>query len=164
MLVKFFACPCQGSDEASDVLNRFLASHRIVSVERHFVQDGHNSFWALCVTFMQPAAGRAGTTPLKQGKIDYREVLPAIEFTTFAKLRSLRKQLADREGIPAYAVFTNEQLAAMVRQRVATPTSLRAVAGVGEARATKYDAEFLAIMRLDLPALGSALKAVADAT
>ena len=38
----------------------------------------------------------------------------------FAKLRALRKTLADREGVPAYALFTNEQLADMVRRRITT--------------------------------------------
>ena len=52
-----------------------------------------------------PAEGR------NEGRIDYKEVLSAPEFERFARLRLLRKELAEKEGVPAYAIFTNEQLA-----------------------------------------------------
>ncbi len=45
--------------------------------------------------------------------------------------------------MPPYALFSNEQLAAMVTQRVSTRADLRAIAGVGEARLEKYADEFL---------------------
>lgn len=162
MLVKFFACSCRGDDEGTERLNQFLNGHRISSVEKNFVQDGQTSFWAVCVTYIeQGSTSRAA--PVKRGKIDYREILPEAEFTVFAKLRSVRKLLADRQGVPAYALFTNEQLAAMVQRRVSTQASLREIDGVGEARAEKYGSDFLAILRADLPALVVS-PGVADAT
>jgi len=152
MPVKFFACSCRGDDEATEHLNRFLSGHRIVSVEKNFVQDGQTSFWAVCVTYIeQDSINRPA--PMKRGKLDYREILPEAEFAVFAKLRNVRKLLADKEGVPAYALFTNEQLAAMVQRRVSTLTALREIEGVGGARAEKYGSDFLAILRADLPAL-----------
>ena len=53
---------------------------------------------------------RAATGP----KIDYKEVLNEVDFAVFARLRDLRKVISDKEAIPAYSIFTNEQLAAMV--------------------------------------------------
>ncbi|PPQ28651.1 hypothetical protein CCR94_17160 [Rhodoblastus sphagnicola] len=149
--MKFFACPSLDDDaEASAALNQLLASHRIISVEKNFVQDGQTSFWAICVTYIDHAgASRPPAPATKRGKVDYREILPETEFATFAKLRSLRKFLADREGVPAYALFTNEQLAAMVQRRVASMTALREIDGVGEARAEKYGEDFLAILRAE---------------
>ncbi len=149
MRVKFFACSCQGDDEASESLNRLLNGHKIVSVEKNFVQDGQTSFWALCVTYIEQNA-ESRPAPMKRGKVDYREILPESEFAVFAKLRNLRKLLADREGVPAYALFTNEQLATMVQRRVLTQAALREIDGVGEARAQKYGGQFLAILQADL--------------
>jgi superfamily II DNA helicase RecQ len=152
MRIKYFACSCRGDDEASESLNQLLNNHKIVSIEKHFVQDGPTSYWALCVTYIeQNADSRPGQ--IKRGKIDYRELLPDNEFAVFAKLRNLRKMLADREGVPAYALFTNEQLAAMVQRRVSTPKALREIEGVGDARAQKYGDEFIAILRAGLPSL-----------
>ena len=49
-------------------------------------------------------------------RIDYREVFNASEYALFDKLRNLRKELAEKSGIPVYAVFTNEQLGYMVKK------------------------------------------------
>jgi superfamily II DNA helicase RecQ len=78
--------------------------------------------------------------------VDFKEVLSEAEFAVFARLRALRKQLAEAEGVPAYALFTNEQLAEMVQQRVSTATGLRQIAGVGEARVEKYGPAFLDLL------------------
>jgi superfamily II DNA helicase RecQ len=53
----------------------------------------------------------------KKGRIDYREILPSEDFLVFVKLRDLRKQMAQAEAAPVYTIFTNDQLAEMVRRR-----------------------------------------------
>ena len=103
MLLRFFTVPLCGGEEAAEELNRFLGAYRIVTIDRQFVQDGPNSVWALCVTYVQ-ASSRALSG--KRGKIDYRDVLSEPDFAVFARLRALRKTLADKEGVPAYALFT----------------------------------------------------------
>lgn len=127
-------------------MNRFLDGHRVVAIDRQFVQDGPNSAWALCITYLQ-SSGRP--PPGRRGRIDYREVLSEPDFTVFAKLRALRKTLADTEGVPAYALFTNEQLAEMVQRRVRTLSALREIDGVGEGRVEKYGKEFIDILQAD---------------
>jgi len=129
MQLKFFTIPVHGNDASQEDLNRFLNAHRIVSVERSFVQDGANSAWALCVSFEPAGAGRP--QPGRRGKVDYREVLSEQDFAVFARLRTLRKALAEAEGVPAYALFTNEQLAAMVQRRPGSLAELGELAGAG---------------------------------
>jgi superfamily II DNA helicase RecQ len=65
----------------------------------------------------------------------------------FARIRTLRKELAEGEGVPPYALFTNEQLAEMVQRRVQTAAALREIAGVGEARVEKYGQPLLRLLR-----------------
>jgi superfamily II DNA helicase RecQ len=146
MQVRFFTVPLHDGEPAAEELNTFLNAHRIIAVDRQFVHDGPNSAWAVCVSYVQ-----ASTRPPsgKRGKIDYRDVLSETDFAVFAKLRALRKTLADKEGVPAYALFTNEQLAGMVQRRVRTASALREIDGVGEARAGKYGEDFLGILRAD---------------
>lgn len=145
MRLRFFTIPLQGGEETAEELNRFLASHRILAIDRSFVQDGANSAWALCVSF-ESAEGRPSPSK-RSGKIDYREVLDAQDFAVFAQLRTLRKALADSEGIPAYAVLTNEQLAELVQRRVQTTIALQEIPGIGEARIEKYGEHFLSLLR-----------------
>ncbi|MEO1610536.1 MAG: HRDC domain-containing protein [Pseudomonadota bacterium] len=122
-----------------------MSQHRIAAVERKFVEDGANSFWALCISVErggQKASGSVG----KRSSVDYREVLNETDFAIFSQLRALRKQLAEREGVPPYAIFTNEQLAKIVQGRVLTKAALKDIDGIGDARVEKYAAPFLSIM------------------
>lgn len=131
-------------------LNSFISRHRIVTIERRFVEQGMDSFWALCVDFLHgdPSTGATHGAPGRnERKVDYKEVLKPDEFEVFSKLRDLRKQIADKEAVPVYAVFTNEQLAAMVQTQADSKTKLKAIDGVGEARCEKYGEAFLALLR-----------------
>lgn len=153
----FFIVPALTPQAAQAELNAFLQQNRVVHVEKQWVADAAASFWSLCVTVVdgpgplpanlrapgQGARGGGGTAG--GGKIDYREVLNEADFTVFAELRNLRASIAQAEGVPPYALFSNEQLASMVRQRVATAEQLRAIDGVGEARVAKYAERFLAL-------------------
>jgi superfamily II DNA helicase RecQ len=149
MQYRFFTVPVWDSGEAGAELNRFLNGHRILAVERQFVQDAGNSVWAICVTFEtgETALPMRGSPVPRRGKIDFREILSEPEFAVFARMRALRKERADAEGIPAYAVFTNEHMAEMVQKRIVTAAALQAISGIGEARVAKYGGPFLAMIK-----------------
>ena len=87
--------------------------------------------------------GRADGKP----KVDYKEVLSEADFAVFSRLRVLRKEVAEREGLPVYAVFTNEQMAAMVTGRADSLAALGKIDGIGAARVEKYGAAFLAALQ-----------------
>lgn len=115
MPLKFFHISSRDSAPMEAELNSFISRHRIVTIERRFVEQGMDSFWALCVDFLhgEPSAGATHGAPGRsERKVDYKEVLKPEEFEVFSKLRDLRKQIADKEAVPVYAVFTNEQVAA----------------------------------------------------
>jgi superfamily II DNA helicase RecQ len=148
MALKFFTIPIRDVAHGEGELNSFLSSHRVLALDRQFVNLGENSFWTICVDYLPPSStGDAGHGGDRKGRIDYREVLPPEAFAVFAKLRDLRKQLAQSEAVPIYTIFTNEQLAEMVRRRVSTKTDLEAIAGVGDARIGKYGEQFLAAVK-----------------
>ena len=150
MKLRFFAVPMLDGDEESQELNRFLATNRVLLVERHFVSDGPRSAWAVCVSYLD----RGGRPAPEQGqgkRVDYREILSEFDFAVYAKLRSLRKSMAEKDGLPAYTLFTNEQLAAMVQQRATSLKVLEEIPGVGAARVKKYGAAFLEILKASQP-------------
>ncbi|MBR5307505.1 MAG: DNA helicase RecQ [Clostridia bacterium] len=73
------------------------------------------------------------------------------EFTSesaelYEKLRSLRYEIAAREKIPAYAVFSNAALSDMVKRMPTTMDEFLEVFGVGEAKARKYGKAFLDVI------------------
>jgi len=141
MALKFFLVPVRDFEPAEMELAAFVRSHRVLAIERHWVDQGNASFWAICVDFSETtSSGR--DTPSRQGtqrnKVDYKEVLSEQEFAIFAQLRDLRKEIAQIEAIPVYTVFTNSQLAQIVQQRVRSVTDLSKIDGVGAARIEKY--------------------------
>jgi superfamily II DNA helicase RecQ len=128
-----------GDPAGLEELNRFLRGHRILSVDRHF----EAGVWHFCVCHLP-----GGFSPVAQSgaKVDYRAELDAATFAVFSRLREARKALADREGMPPYALFTNEQLAEVARRLPRTLTALREVPGIGEVRAERYGAAVLAVI------------------
>lgn len=146
MALKFFVVPVRQSAPAEDELNAFMHSQRVLVVDRKFVDLGDNSFWSICIDYLPAHPGEAASDIGKKGRIDYREVLAPDEFAMFTKLRDLRKQLAQAESVPVYAIFTNDQLAEMVRGRVGTKSDMERIAGVGDGRIGKYADKFLAVL------------------
>lgn len=89
----------------------------------------------------------ANATRLRVRTKDYKELLSPEDFAVFVKLRDLRKEIAQADAVPVYAIFTNEQLARMVETRVTSAAGLEAIAGVGDARIAKYGERFLACLQ-----------------
>ena len=138
MQLKLFIVPVKNLSLPEGEMNAFLRSHRVLAVRKEFVADGENSFWTFCVEYLESAPAGQAPAGGKLPKVDYKEVLKPEEFEVFSRLRDWRKGVAEAEGVPVYVVFTNEQLAEMVKKKVSTKTALKEIEGVGEARIEKY--------------------------
>lgn len=70
-------------------------------------------------------------------------------------LKQLRKQLAERENVPAYHIFSDASLEEMVQQRPTTLGDFNTIKGVGQIKLEKYGRVFVALIRfvLKLPKL-----------
>jgi superfamily II DNA helicase RecQ len=141
MKLHFFSVPMHGPAPAA--LDALLASARVATIDRHFVADGPNSQWAICVTTLDGPASPA-TESSSRPRVDYREKLPPEQFERFARLRALRKQMAQAEGVPPYAIFNDEQLAQIAMDPAMALSTLAGLPGVGPNRVEKYGAAFLA--------------------
>ncbi len=127
-----------GDPGGCDELNRFLAGHRVLTVQRELIQNGSGSCWAFCLEYLDTGRVSGGAGSSRRPKIDYKEVLPPAQFAVFARLRECRKGLAAKEGLPAFAVCTDEQLAAMAREETLDKGKLLAIDGFGEGKAERY--------------------------
>ena len=146
MQIKLFAVRLWTPAGEESEMNSFLRSHRVLTVRKEFVADGGNSCWAFCVEYLEgePAGGlRLGVKP---PKVDYREVLKPEEFELFSRLRDWRKGVAEKEGVPVYAVLTNEQLAQVVQGKRASKVDLKEIDGIGDARVEKYGESLLRVL------------------
>lgn len=65
----------------------------------------------------------------------------------FAKLRKLRKSIADEEGIPPYVVFNDATLQEMAEQMPTTARDMLSVNGVGQRKLERFGSPFLHLIR-----------------
>jgi hypothetical protein len=99
MAYRFFQVPVRDSGAAEEELNRFLRSHRVLSVDRRWVDLGTESYWSFCVDYLETASVSGASLRLPgeaRGKVDYREVLNPEQFAAFVRLRALRQAVSIR--------------------------------------------------------------------
>ena len=86
MRLRFFTVPVFDSKEAQDELNIFLASHVVVHIDRQFVQDAKmGSMWSICVSYQVSEEAGKTETSVKNGRIDYRELLSESDFVVYVE-------------------------------------------------------------------------------
>ncbi len=81
-------------------------------------------------------------------KFTKSSVVQSLEYDNalFAKLRAKRKELADRDGIPPYIIFSDKSLIDMCQRRPRTKAEFARVYGVGEQKLQKFGDLFLRLI------------------
>jgi ATP-dependent DNA helicase RecQ len=68
------------------------------------------------------------------------------EQVLFDKLREKRKELASREKVPPFVVFSDQTLVFMAKQKPRDLTEFAQISGVGSVKLNKYAKDFLAVI------------------
>ncbi|MES2705537.1 MAG: RecQ family ATP-dependent DNA helicase [Verrucomicrobiota bacterium] len=71
---------------------------------------------------------------------------PGFDETLYAKLRELRSTLANRDGVPPFAIFNNQTLEFLTRLRPVTPAAGRRIRGISDIKAARYLQHFLDVI------------------
>ena len=153
MKLRFFSINALDPEADQAALDAFCTQHRLVAIDKHFVTRSDVCYWSVCVTYLEkstsPTISKPNQTINKRGQVDYREVLNDQDFAVYAKLRNLRKLISDAESTPVYAIVSNDQMAAMVTNRVNSLTALGAINGIGDAKLEKYGKRFLEVLQTE---------------
>jgi ATP-dependent DNA helicase RecQ len=64
----------------------------------------------------------------------------------FERLRTLRKEIADSKGVPAYVVFTDSTLQDMVEQKPVSQAAMLRISGVSQEKFKQYGTAFINAM------------------
>lgn len=153
-MIRIFAIAIPNDGATEEELNRFLVSHRIVSVRTQWVMRGDVPYEVFTVEYAGTAAiegNRLQSTAIENSgtaRPDYRKLLTQEQFVRYCKMRDERKKIADGEAVKAFVVFTNEQLASIAKMENPTLADLKKIDGIGEARVEKYGARIIDCIRL----------------
>lgn len=141
--IKIFTIPLGAENGAEEELNLFLKSHKVVDIKREMAMVNGSSSWSFCISYLP--LGRSGDPSARNvssSKVDYREVLQPEEFKRFSLYRKVRKEIADKDAVPAYAVFTDAELAAIAKMETVTLAQMSKIDGIGAKRCEKYGSYF----------------------
>ena len=87
----------------------------------------------------QPKAKRKKRAPATLAELEGEQ-----EEALYEVLRTLRTELASRQGVPPYVIFNNRTLVEMTKLRPRDRVALSQVIGVGETKLERYGDDFLA--------------------
>lgn len=139
MQLKIFDITSVGSEEMMEMVNKFLRSNKVLDIDRQFYYSSDKvGHWSLLVTYLPQNNVPVSGSFEKREKVDYKSVLTEADFDKFSRLRALRKQLAESDAVPAYAVFTDAELAQIARLPSIDALSVLKIEGIGEKRLEKY--------------------------
>ena len=116
MQIKLFTIPIFNNEEMLAEMNKFLACNKILEIDQHFSNIEKGGYW----------------------KVDYKQKLNDSEFKVFSILRECRKILASEDTVPAYAVFTDEELAYISQRPSIEAQKLISIKGIGDKKVEKY--------------------------
>lgn len=149
MQIRLFTIPIGDGGAAQQEMNTFLRSNRILEVEQQLVHNEHGAFWCFCVRYLEHAYPVAQESRVK---VDYRQVLDEATFRKFTHLREIRKSVAAQEGVSAYVVFTDEELAELAKLEEITVKNMLGIRGIGEKKIERFARYFLPEQESDAPA------------
>ncbi|MBL7773177.1 MAG: HRDC domain-containing protein [Chitinophagaceae bacterium] len=141
MQLKIISVPVIGGEMETETINVWIKQSKVISLDKQLVCVGSMYYWSFCFQFLEGAIpGRNLKYP---EKVDYRMVLEEDVFKRFAALREIRKEIAKAEAIPAFAIFTDAELAEMAKVEILTSEVMQNIQGIGEKKIEKYGSKFL---------------------
>ena len=121
--------PAFGGEQEEEELNKFLRSHRILQMERHFVSE-QGGYWAIMVDY---TGGDPIAEAPPQGRREKKD--PSVELNEEEKMRynlyrDVRNRIAKEKVVAPYLIFTNEELAILARLPVVNEETVKGIKGI----------------------------------
>jgi superfamily II DNA helicase RecQ len=135
-------------------LRDFIQDKEVLQVRDHLLIRSEIPYLILVVKYYpfriehNPATKTSShSVNTKQSDADaWKKDLNESDLPLFNRLRDWRSERCKKDGIPPYLIFTNLQLAEIVKAKPQSLAALAKIDGVGPGKIEKYSFEILAIM------------------
>jgi superfamily II DNA helicase RecQ len=134
MQIKLFTIPIISVNDYNEELNLFLRTNKIIEIEKQLIQTSDSAYWCIYISYI---TSNSYENTAKE-KIDYIKVLDPAIFARFSKLREIRKKIASDDGVSAFVVFTDAELAEIAKLPELSTGKLKTIKGIGDKKAEKY--------------------------
>lgn len=132
MQFKTFRITITSPERSEGELNAFLRGHRILSVDRHFCSD-QGGYWALIVEYAEDGHADMVRPSKRRERVSVTDELSENEKSRFERYRKIRYQVSVDRGVPAYAVFTDKELALLSRLEELNLEGVKSLKGISPA-------------------------------
>lgn len=131
----------------------FLKDKEVISItDFHFVKNDV-PYLTFILRYFPHRAEIESKTALKEKRDqdeDWKKLLTEADMGLFNILRDWRSQRCKKEGVPPYILFTNQQLAMIVKKRPQSLSELTQIDGIGKGKAEKYGEDVLSISKINI--------------
>lgn len=153
MRIKVVCLPFRSSPFGFDdaVLQDFQQTNEIrTSREYLFFHEGLPFIAIILKTADQGTREQTGSPTGRTdfNKEPWRALLQESDMGFFNILREWRSKRSKKDGMPPYVVFTNQQLAEIIKTRPQSIADLGKIDGIGRAKADRYGEEILAMTKM----------------
>ncbi len=149
MKYKLFSIPTFDNEKILEEMNNFIGNHRIIDIEKQLVNTRTSQYWSFCVQYVSESS--ANYPFVKKEKVDYQKVLDEKTYSVFMQLRVFRKQISESDSVPAYPVFTDEELANISQLSNITEANMLTVKGINQKKVEKYGAALISLYKPSKP-------------
>ncbi len=152
MLVRIMTLPfhsAMGGFDDSELRN-FIKDKDVIAIQDHLFIRNEVPYLTLIIKYFLLRAEDAISKPVQQNTKrveNWKELLSEADLGLFNMLREWRSRQCQKEGVPPYILFTNKQLAEIVKLRPQTVSEIGKVEGVGTTKIEKYGIDVLRIFQ-----------------
>jgi len=133
MQIKIFTIPLSDTEVSEAEVNAFIRRHRILQIDRQFSSEG-GGYWTLFVEYMEGDPSDKVPPANRRDHRDAAATLTEEQKEKYERLKAIRRTIATRESLPAYLVFTNEELALLAQLPVVSEETTKHVKGIAPKR------------------------------
>lgn len=132
-------------------VREFLKDKELVSAQDYFFVRNDMPYLVFVLKYFPHRAEIDPKLSTKEKKEEpWRSSLSEHDMGLFNLLRDWRSQRSKKDGVPPYILFTNQQLAEIVKKRPQSLSELTQIDGIGKGKADKYGEEILNISKINL--------------
>ena len=135
MQIEIFTLPVYDNREQTEEMNNFLRGHKIIDIEKKFIDSGTSSFWTFMVRYV---TGEAFKNEVKKSTKDYKAELEPRVFVIYTELRKIRKIVAEEKNLPLYSLFSNAELSEIAKLDELTNENVIKIKGIGKNKMDNY--------------------------
>jgi len=117
-------------------LNEFVRNKKGYEYKVEFFRKSNNAFWTVFISYEKELTEK---TEFKL-EFDWQKKL-------YEEIRKWRNERAEKEGIPPYLIYTNNQVKEMIINKCLTKGSLKNIDGIGDKKCQEYGEETIEIVK-----------------